>query len=83
MVNKDELVNPFIKVIWEDTPENFTQENGAIHEKSQPHTLKYLGTKQEKCLLSKYHKTTTTKFWSLKIGTRLLPVSWTPPMATK
>ena len=26
MVNKDELVNPFIKVIWEDTPENFTQE---------------------------------------------------------
>tara|TARA_R100000697_G_scaffold22868_1_gene30441 strand:- start:2290 stop:4611 length:2322 start_codon:yes stop_codon:yes gene_type:complete len=26
MVKKDELVNPFIKVIWEDTPENFTQE---------------------------------------------------------
>ena len=26
MVNKDELSNPFIKVIWEDTPENFTQE---------------------------------------------------------
>jgi len=26
MVNKEELVNPFIKVIWEDTPENFTQE---------------------------------------------------------
>jgi len=26
MVNKNELVNPFIKVIWEDTPENFTQE---------------------------------------------------------
>jgi len=26
MVNKDELTNPFIKVIWEDTPENFTQE---------------------------------------------------------
>ena len=26
MVDKDEIVNPFIKVIWEDTPENFTQE---------------------------------------------------------
>ena len=26
MLNKDELSNPFIKVTWEDTPENFTQE---------------------------------------------------------
>jgi DNA repair exonuclease SbcCD ATPase subunit len=26
MVNKDELNNPFIKVTWEDSPENFTQE---------------------------------------------------------
>ena len=26
MLNKDELSNPFIKVIWEDSPENFTQE---------------------------------------------------------
>ena len=26
MLNKDNLKNPFIKVTWEDTPENFTQE---------------------------------------------------------
>lgn len=26
MVKKEQLSNPFIKVIWEDTPENFTQE---------------------------------------------------------
>ena len=26
MLNKDNLENPFIKVTWEDTPENFTQE---------------------------------------------------------
>ena len=26
MINQDKLTNPFIKVIWEDTPENFTQE---------------------------------------------------------
>ena len=26
MVNTEKLDNPFIKVIWEDNPENFTQE---------------------------------------------------------
>lgn len=26
MIKKEQLSNPFIKVIWEDTPENFTQE---------------------------------------------------------